>query len=185
MLVDIARHAAKAYAKEGQDPAIVLARIREMFEAEWSAPTDIPSDLSNLQKHPTREWNHCSLGLMRVLFVFCFMLAASQYAATADSGSAALAFGRRAEGVLRSYDNRVQAEASRHSSTAAARSRFGLCGVLHLAFAAATSAFMPRCPTAVTIAFCIASRYGAFFSPVAGGRPHYGVFAADVITRGK
>jgi hypothetical protein len=45
MLVDIARHAAKAYAKEGQDPAVVLARIREMFEAEWSAPTDAPSDL--------------------------------------------------------------------------------------------------------------------------------------------
>ncbi|HUE41156.1 MAG TPA: DUF5076 domain-containing protein [Chthoniobacterales bacterium] len=45
MLVDIARHAAKAYAKEGQDPASVLARIHELFEAEWSAPTDHPSDL--------------------------------------------------------------------------------------------------------------------------------------------
>ncbi len=45
MLVDIARHATKAYAKEGQDPAVVLARIREMFDAEWSAPTDTPSDL--------------------------------------------------------------------------------------------------------------------------------------------
>jgi Domain of unknown function (DUF5076) len=47
MLVDIARHAAKAYAKEGQDPAVILARIREMFDAEWSAPTDAPSDLES------------------------------------------------------------------------------------------------------------------------------------------
>ena len=47
MLVDIARHAAKAYAKEGQDPAVVLTRIREMFDAEWSVPTDEPSDLAN------------------------------------------------------------------------------------------------------------------------------------------
>src|SRR3954463_4487967 len=35
MLVDIARHAAKAYASEGQDPKVVLARIRELFDAEW------------------------------------------------------------------------------------------------------------------------------------------------------
>ncbi len=40
MLVDIARHAAKAYASEGQDPKIVLARIRELFDAEWDNPTD-------------------------------------------------------------------------------------------------------------------------------------------------
>ena len=47
MLVDIAKHVAKAYAKEGQDPAVVLARIREIFDAEWSAPTDAPSDLES------------------------------------------------------------------------------------------------------------------------------------------
>ena len=46
MLVDIARHAAKAYAKEGQDPQAVLTRIREMFDAEWSAPTDEPKDIT-------------------------------------------------------------------------------------------------------------------------------------------
>ena len=46
MLVDVARHAAKAYAKEGQDPEVVLARIRQMFDAEWSSPTDTPQDIS-------------------------------------------------------------------------------------------------------------------------------------------
>jgi hypothetical protein len=46
MLVDIARHAAQAYAKEGQDPADVIARIREMFDAEWEGPTDEPQDIS-------------------------------------------------------------------------------------------------------------------------------------------
>ena len=41
LLVDIARHAARAYAKEGactEDEA--LARIVEMFEAEIARPTD-------------------------------------------------------------------------------------------------------------------------------------------------
>ncbi len=38
MLVDIARHASKAYASEGQDPEVVLARIREFFDAEWEKP---------------------------------------------------------------------------------------------------------------------------------------------------
>jgi hypothetical protein len=46
MLVDVARHAAKAYAKEGQDPEVVLARIRQIFDAEWSSPTDTPQDIS-------------------------------------------------------------------------------------------------------------------------------------------
>jgi hypothetical protein len=46
LLVDVARHAAKAYAQEGQDPTVVLARIRQMFDAEWSAPTDTPKDIS-------------------------------------------------------------------------------------------------------------------------------------------
>ena len=40
LLVDVARHAAQAYANEGADPNVVLARIKELFDAEWSAPTD-------------------------------------------------------------------------------------------------------------------------------------------------
>ncbi|MEM7234506.1 MAG: DUF5076 domain-containing protein [Planctomycetota bacterium] len=40
MLADIARHAAAAYADKGADPDQVLARIRELFEAEWENPTD-------------------------------------------------------------------------------------------------------------------------------------------------
>jgi hypothetical protein len=42
LLVDIARHAARAYAREGactEDEA--LARIVDMFEAEISRPTDV------------------------------------------------------------------------------------------------------------------------------------------------
>lgn len=46
LLVDVARHAAKAYAQEGQDSKSVLARIRQMFDAEWSAPTDTPKEIS-------------------------------------------------------------------------------------------------------------------------------------------
>jgi hypothetical protein len=46
MLVDIARHASKAYANEGQDPAAVLKRIRDLFEAEWEKPSDEPKDIS-------------------------------------------------------------------------------------------------------------------------------------------
>jgi hypothetical protein len=41
MIVDIARHASKAYA--GGDTARereVLARIKQAFDAEWQAPTD-------------------------------------------------------------------------------------------------------------------------------------------------
>ncbi|MEK7793665.1 MAG: DUF5076 domain-containing protein [Candidatus Hydrogenedentota bacterium] len=45
MLVDVARHAAKAYENEGHDPQEVLARIRELFDAEWSSPTDKPEEL--------------------------------------------------------------------------------------------------------------------------------------------
>jgi hypothetical protein len=40
LLVDVARHAAQAYGNEGQDPSTALARIRELFDAEWAAPTD-------------------------------------------------------------------------------------------------------------------------------------------------
>ena len=46
VLVDIARHVAQAYATEGQDPAVALARIRQLFDAEWSAPTDEPQNIS-------------------------------------------------------------------------------------------------------------------------------------------
>ena len=46
MLADIARHAVKAYTNEGRDPAEVLARIREMFEAEFANPTDTPIQLN-------------------------------------------------------------------------------------------------------------------------------------------
>lgn len=42
LLVDVARHAAQAYAEDGQDPQVVLRRIRELFDAEWSSPTDSP-----------------------------------------------------------------------------------------------------------------------------------------------
>src|SRR5438552_14096329 len=46
LLVDVARHAAKAYKAEGRDPAEVLARIRELWNAEWSSPTDDPLDIT-------------------------------------------------------------------------------------------------------------------------------------------
>ena len=43
MLVDLARHAAKAIADQSGDSADkVLRRIRSGFDAEWDAPTDIP-----------------------------------------------------------------------------------------------------------------------------------------------
>ncbi|HTP70430.1 MAG TPA: DUF5076 domain-containing protein [Dongiaceae bacterium] len=45
LLVDIARHAAKAYANEGHDPDEVLAKIRQLMNAEFSHPTDEPIQL--------------------------------------------------------------------------------------------------------------------------------------------
>ena len=42
MLADIARHAANAYANEGHDRAEVLAKIRQLIDAEFSDPTDEP-----------------------------------------------------------------------------------------------------------------------------------------------
>jgi hypothetical protein len=42
MLADIARHAANAYANEGHDRAEVLAKIRQLMDAEFSDPTDEP-----------------------------------------------------------------------------------------------------------------------------------------------
>ena len=46
LLVDVARHAAKAYEAEGRDPEEVLVRIRKLWEAEWSGPTDAPLDIT-------------------------------------------------------------------------------------------------------------------------------------------
>jgi Domain of unknown function (DUF5076) len=42
LLADIARHVANAYANEGQNGAEVLARIRQLLDAEFSRPTDNP-----------------------------------------------------------------------------------------------------------------------------------------------
>jgi len=46
LLADIARHAAKAYANEGQNPTDVLARIRQLLDAEFSKSADSPTQLS-------------------------------------------------------------------------------------------------------------------------------------------
>ena len=45
LLADVARHAANAYGNEGLDPTQVLARIRALFDAEMSSPTDTPQQL--------------------------------------------------------------------------------------------------------------------------------------------
>jgi len=45
LLADVARHAANAYGNEGADPNVVLARIRELFDAEMPSPTDTPQQL--------------------------------------------------------------------------------------------------------------------------------------------
>jgi len=46
MLVDIANHAANAYESEGSDRKAALARIRELFDAEWSEPTDVAEEIT-------------------------------------------------------------------------------------------------------------------------------------------
>lgn len=46
LLADVARHAAKAYAAQGQDEAAALERIRQGFSAEWSSPTGEPVDIT-------------------------------------------------------------------------------------------------------------------------------------------
>jgi hypothetical protein len=46
MLVDIAKHVAKAYSNEGHNQDVVLKRIKELFDAEWSSPTDEPKDIT-------------------------------------------------------------------------------------------------------------------------------------------
>lgn len=44
MLADFAKHVANAYEEDGRGNYIeVLSRIREIFEAEWNAPTDGPT----------------------------------------------------------------------------------------------------------------------------------------------
>jgi hypothetical protein len=51
LIVDIARHAARAYAREGdftEDEA--LARIVDMFEAEIARPTDMGSTMPRKQQ---------------------------------------------------------------------------------------------------------------------------------------
>jgi len=45
LLADVARHAANAYGNEGADSNAALARIRELFDAEMSSPTDTPQQL--------------------------------------------------------------------------------------------------------------------------------------------
>ena len=44
--VDVARHAARAYEREGRDRTEVLARIRALFDAEWASPPGAPKDLT-------------------------------------------------------------------------------------------------------------------------------------------
>ena len=45
LLVDIANHVANAYQSEGRDRAEALARIRELFDAEWNQPTDTAKEI--------------------------------------------------------------------------------------------------------------------------------------------
>lgn len=47
VLADVARHAAQAYQREGQNPEQVLERIRELFEAELSSPTSPAENLAD------------------------------------------------------------------------------------------------------------------------------------------
>ena len=51
MLVDIARHAARAYARESEfSEEEALARIIDMFEAEIARPTDVGSTTPRSQQ---------------------------------------------------------------------------------------------------------------------------------------
>jgi hypothetical protein len=45
LLADIARHAASAYANEGQNRAEALGKIRQLLDAEFYRPTDNPIEL--------------------------------------------------------------------------------------------------------------------------------------------
>ena len=46
LLVDVANHAALAYEAEGHDRNEVIERIRALWDAEWAAPTDTPSNIT-------------------------------------------------------------------------------------------------------------------------------------------
>lgn len=47
LLVDVAKHAAKAYAQSGStSERDALKRIMDLFDAEWESPTDEPQQLS-------------------------------------------------------------------------------------------------------------------------------------------
>jgi len=47
LLVDIARHASKAYAAAGSTTdQEALLRIKQIFDAEWNLPTDDPQQIS-------------------------------------------------------------------------------------------------------------------------------------------
>jgi hypothetical protein len=46
LLVDVARHAAQAYARKGADQGAVLGSIKDLIEAEWSRPTGAPKDIT-------------------------------------------------------------------------------------------------------------------------------------------
>ncbi|MDH3281082.1 MAG: DUF5076 domain-containing protein, partial [Gammaproteobacteria bacterium] len=46
LLVDVARHAAKAYeGSHGINEADALDRIKQLLDAEWSSPTDVPKQI--------------------------------------------------------------------------------------------------------------------------------------------
>lgn len=47
LLVDVARHVARAYQREGHDGDAVLQRIRQAFDAEWSRPTSDVDDVTD------------------------------------------------------------------------------------------------------------------------------------------
>jgi hypothetical protein len=47
LLVDVARHAAQAYERDGLNPKEVLQRIRDLFDAEWASPTCDAWDLTD------------------------------------------------------------------------------------------------------------------------------------------
>jgi hypothetical protein len=52
LLVDIARHAARAYARESSyTEAEALARVVDMFESEIARPTDIGNTMPRSQGH--------------------------------------------------------------------------------------------------------------------------------------
>ncbi len=45
MLVDIAKHAARAYGSHGHSVEETLERIKTLFDAEWDSATDSPTEL--------------------------------------------------------------------------------------------------------------------------------------------